>query len=258
MRNVKPLITELLSLHRQLTSLENQKQALFRSVSGLNHEYRGRKYGYLKYKEKLDYLLAGKTREEWIELYASSKLSILKRIEHLISNALFTIYQAQKYKELKPQLKAALTSPVKPPVSKIARLATIITKPATIITGPAIIKPIEKKIAAIPEKVIAEKEITLAARPPFSPGAVILDLLSGIRNAVLSLKPKPKLKPAQPLAQTPVARQPRAKQIPSASFSPLKLITIIPKSIIKIKSITNLKSITKIKSIPKTITKLPA
>ncbi len=87
-RNAQQLLGEVNDLVNELQVNFGQKKSFFDSLKKLEKEYDLGKLSYLSYEEKLNSLLHGRSRDEWVSYYAACIYSLTKKVEFIILQAI--------------------------------------------------------------------------------------------------------------------------------------------------------------------------
>ncbi len=106
-KDTKKIIKRILEIISEIESYEFYKKKLTGSAEKLYEDYQEGKYSYNEYKNLLDSLLKGKSKKEWVEYYNSYTYSLLKNIEPLLSQVMYSIYHDRSAENLSISGKAS-------------------------------------------------------------------------------------------------------------------------------------------------------
>jgi len=112
-KNTKAIINRILELISEIESYEFYKKSLIGTTDKLYNEYQEGKYSYEEYKKLLQSVLKGKSKKDWVSYYNSYIYSLLKQIEPLFSQIIYTLYRDKSADNLrmaaaKPKEKAKI------------------------------------------------------------------------------------------------------------------------------------------------------
>ncbi|MBD3313401.1 hypothetical protein GF345_03080 [Candidatus Woesearchaeota archaeon] len=99
-KNLKQIIRRILELISEIESYEFYKNNLLETTKRLYDEYQEGMYPYTEYKKLLDSVLKGKSKKEWVKYYNSYIYSLLKQIEPLYSQIIYSMYHDRTSEKL--------------------------------------------------------------------------------------------------------------------------------------------------------------
>jgi pilus assembly protein TadC len=122
-KNIKEIISRILEIIAEIESYEFYKNNLLYSSDLLFKEYQRGSYTYEEYNLLLQSLLKGKSKKEWIMYYDSYTYSLLKKIDPLLSQIIYSVYSDGPIDGIEPsKIINILKAPAEPEPS--ARHAT--------------------------------------------------------------------------------------------------------------------------------------
>ncbi|MBU0535576.1 MAG: type II secretion system F family protein [Nanoarchaeota archaeon] len=92
-KNLKIIIDRILELLSEIERYEFYRNNLLETTQRIYSEYQNGMFSYEEYKKLLQSVLKSKSKKEWVDYYNSYIYSLLKQIEPLLSQIIYSVYQ---------------------------------------------------------------------------------------------------------------------------------------------------------------------
>ncbi len=84
-KGAEQLLSEIEDISREIAAYDGWKKSFLKSLESLIGDYKKKRLLYAEYERRLESLLKGKTKNDWIDYYNSYQFSLLKRMEFILS-----------------------------------------------------------------------------------------------------------------------------------------------------------------------------
>ncbi|MBW3000160.1 type II secretion system F family protein [Candidatus Woesearchaeota archaeon] len=113
MDNIKAIIKRILELISEIESYEACKRSMVDSANKLLAELKSKKISQSDYEKSLEKVLKGKTVDEWVKYYNSYIFSLLKFIESLNYQLMFSVHAVTSFDAMSEKEKEAIHAKIK-------------------------------------------------------------------------------------------------------------------------------------------------